>query len=281
MTDDPELLYSDRRLSAGFPGLADRAIETYRATVAARPEERGRVETLVSWLARLIDLERRRRFLLVGCGPEPTSMSILRDAGFEVVGVDPVAAVLGAARAYLRDDEAVLAGSAEALPVTAESQDVVLLESVLEHVDSVGKSLAEAHRVLAPGGVAYIITTNRHELRENLEYNVRRFQWLPDVVKESYVFRHLHYDPSLANYAERPAVHWFTYGDLCKAGREAGFFQFYSHLDLKEAEPANFSGDELVRRLKARIVAGVQRSAWLRAAALTQFGGQIFMLKRP
>jgi hypothetical protein len=104
---------------------------------------------------------------------------------------------------------------------------------------------------------------------------------LPDVVKESYIFRHLHFEPKLANYAERPAVHWFTFAELCQRGREAGFAQFYSHLDLKTPEASNFGGGQATRRIKAQTLRYVQRSAWLRAAALSQVGGLIFMVKRP
>jgi ubiquinone/menaquinone biosynthesis C-methylase UbiE len=264
----------------GYPGLSDPALESYRAALAARPEETPRVEMILAYLDRLIDMHQPRRFLVVGCGPQPEAMRVLRDMGYDVLGLDPVHEVLEAARAYLGDERSVVEGHAEELPNDDESQDVVVVESVLEHVDSVGKSLAEVHRVLAPGGVAYITTTNRHQLRENAEFNVRFFHMLPDVVKESYVFRHLHYKPSLGNYAERPAVHWFTYAELCKLGREAGFFQFYSHLDLKDPEASTFAGGELRRRVKAELLKYIQRSAWLRAAALTQLGGQIFMIKR-
>ena len=44
------------------------------------------------------------------------------------------------------------------------------------------------------------------------------------------MFHHLHYNPSLANFSLRPAVHWWTYADLCRAGREAGFAQFYTRI---------------------------------------------------
>jgi ubiquinone/menaquinone biosynthesis C-methylase UbiE len=265
----------------GYPGLSEPALETYRATLATRPEEQPRVQMIVACLDRLIGMHDARKILVVGCGPQPDVMKVLSEMGYAILGVDPVPEVLEAARAYLGDEGSVLAGSAERLPNESESQDVVMLESVLEHVDSVGASLAEIHRVLAPGGVAYIITSNRHRLRNNMEFNVPVFQILPDVVKESYVFRHLHYEPSLANYAERPAVHWFTYAELCRFGREAGFFQFYSHLDLKDPGESSFAGGKLARQVKASVLKGVQRSAWLRAAALTQLGGQIFMVKRP
>ena len=181
----------------------------------------------------------------------------------------------------LGDEGRVVRGSAEELQFENESQDVVFLESVLEHVESVRMSLAEAHRVLGSGGVAYISTTNRRRVGGwDAEFNVRFFPWLPSLVKEWYVFRHLHYDPSLANYTERPAVHWFTYDELCQLGREAGFFQFYSHLDLKDAKPSSFSGSDRMRRLKTKALIHIQGNAWLRALALWERGGTIFMIKR-
>ena len=265
----------------GYPGLSKPALETKCAATAARSDERLRVEMILGCLDRLIGMDKGRRILLVGCGPQPDVIRVLREIGYEARGVEPVREFVEAARAYLGDEDSIVEGSAEELPYESESQDVVMLESVLEHVDSVGKSLAQAHRVVAPGGAAYIITNNRHRLVPTSEFNVRLFQWLPDVVRESYVFRHLHYDPSLANYSERPAVHWFTYAELCKLGREAGFSQFYSHLDLKIPEESSFAGGEFTRRVKANVLKAAQRSAWVRAAALTQLGSQVFMVKRP
>jgi SAM-dependent methyltransferase len=276
----PTFLYGDRRLVEGYPGLDARSLEWFEATLARQPEDTSRIQMILGLLDSLIDIRRRRNLLIVGCGPRPEPMRVLREMGFNVSGVEPVPKFVVAARRYLGDDDAVLDGSAEELPNASESQDVVLLENVLEHVDSVGRSLAEAHRVLVPGGVAYISTTNRHRLRHDAEFNVRFFPWLPDVVKESYVFRHLHYEPSLANYTERPAVHWFTFAELCQLGREAGFFQFYSHLDLKTPTPSNFSGRRRARYLKSKALVHLQTNPWLRALALSQRGGTIFMVKR-
>ena len=278
---DQRHLYTNRRMLEGVPDLSGPALDSYRAALASRPAEKPRIEMVVGWLNRLIDMQGPRKVLVVGCGPQPEVIRALGQLGYDVRGVEPVRDVLAAAREYLGDEQAVVEGSAEELPCEDDSQDVVMLESVLEHVDSVGKSLAEAHRVLAPSGVAYVITTNRYRLRGSEEFNVRLFHLLPDIVKESYVFHHLHYDPFLASYAERPAVHWFTFAELCKRGREAGFFQFYSHLDLKDPEPTAFAGGQLARRAKAEVLKFVQRSPVLRAAALSQTGGQIFMVKRP
>jgi SAM-dependent methyltransferase len=155
----------------------------------------------------------------------------------------------------------------------------VTLESVLEHVDSPGRSLSEVCRVLAPGGVAFVTTTNRWAIGvRNAEFNVPFYPFLPSVVKESFVFFHLHHRPSLANYTERPAVHWYSFSDLCRIGRQAGFGLFYSHVDLKDVDTAVVGGPRA--RLKRALIRGAQASPWVRALALTQVGGTIFMVKR-
>ena len=90
--------------------------------------------------------------------------------------------------------------------------------------------------------------------------------------QESYVHRHLHDDPSLANYTERPAVHWFTFSELCKIARDVGFARIYSHLDLKDATAMTGW-----KRLGVR---SIRWSPRLRALALTQVGSMVFMVKR-
>ena len=269
-----------RRLVDGVPGLGQLALDAFTELYEARPDQTSQVDHVLRYLDQLIDLEQRKRILIVGCGPRPEPLRLLRERGFEALGVEPVGDFVDAARRHLNGDAAVLEGSAESLPTPDASQDIVFLESVLEHVESVGTSLAEAYRVLAPGGVAYITTTNRLHLARNGEFNVPLYQWLPDLVKESYVFHHLHHDPRLANSTERPAVHWFTYARLCRLGREAGFFKFYSLLDVKSPAATDFSGGERVRRLKAKTLKAVQERPWLRALALTQRGSLIFMVKR-
>jgi SAM-dependent methyltransferase len=49
-----------------------------------------------------------------------------------------------------------LIAAAERLPLAAASCDGVMLEAVLEHVSDASAALAEAHRVLVPGGRIYV-----------------------------------------------------------------------------------------------------------------------------
>ena len=267
-----------RRLSDGYPGLGAQALSTYVATAQARQEEAERVGAILRDLDALIDVGAVADVAVVGCGPWPETIRALGDRGYAVVGVEPVSYFVDSAREYLGGAGEVVQGAAEALPLPDEAYDVVFLESVLEHVDSPRLAVGEVFRVLRPGGVAFVLTTNRHALSlDKAEFNVPLFGWLPKTVKESYIFFHLHYRPSLANYTERPAVHWYSFADLCSLGRDAGFAQFYSHLDLRSVDerPSGFRASA-----RSLLFREIQGRPWLRSLALTQRGGEIFMLKR-
>ena len=220
----------------------------------------------LSYLDRLV-VHGLQDVVVVGCGPRPHMLKVLLDRGYRAIGIEPMASFVEAADRYLGTSGKVLRGTAERLPLADASQDLVYCNSVLEHVDSPLQSLTEMQRVLRPGGIAFVITTNRYRFSlrgDNGEYSVPFFNWLPEVVKESFVFHHLHYRPELASYSERPAVHWYSFSDLCRIGRDAGFFQFYSTLDLVSPTDPTVAPSPLKRFVLPR----VQQSPWLRAAVL-------------
>jgi SAM-dependent methyltransferase len=264
--------YDERPMITGYPDMArlgHRKKEADPSTIS----DPDLVDRLVTYLGRIIDMEPSKRLLVVGCGPRPADMARLDQLGFEVVGVEPVQSFVDAANDFLAGRATVLLGAAEEIPVESGSVDAVFLPSVLEHVDSPSRTLAEIHRVLAPGGALLLTTTNRLQCTQ-AEFRVRFLHWYPQILRESYVFDHLHYRPHLANHTLRPAVHWFTYGSLCRIGREAGFAHFYSLLDVLRP------GDRAVARRRAWWLSWAQRKPWLRALALTQLGHTIVMVKR-
>ena len=273
-SDEPSL-YHNRPLAAGHPDIQSHELAAKLQQPANCSSER--TEDILTYVGRAVDLSKcARRAAVVGCGPTPMRVQRLAEFGWDCVGVEPVREFVICGRRHLSNGEAVRLGSAEDLPLPNQSCDLILLESVLEHVDSPVHALSEAYRVLAPGGVLYVTTTNRLSISNN-EYTVPLFQWFPKTVKESYIHQHLHFKPSLARYTSRPAVHWFTYADLCALGRDAGFYRFYSKIDLMHKD------DPAVRKSRLRIAAikHMRRNPWLRSIALTQKGGSILMLKRP
>lgn len=272
-------LYQNRKLSAGYPGLGDLAFEAYTNDLEHLCIPDSRFEGYLRCLTRLVSISEGANVLVLGCGPRPVTIKKLAQKGYHITGVEPVASFVKAAAEYVGPQAVVLKGEAESIPLPDNSQDLVFFESVLEHVDSPIKALQEIFRVLVPGGIVYLDTTNRQRISltgQAGEFNLRFYNWFPDIVKECYVFHHLHYNPRLANYTVRPAVHWFSFADLCELGRDAGFAQFYSFLDLMDPHDQAVSKSSLRRFF----LKWIQRSPWLRALALTQFGNHIIMLKR-
>ena len=272
-------LYADRKLAEGYPGLDRLALNKFTATLDAQDDVAPRLERLFARIGRLIDLNHARNIVVLGCGPRPQTVKHLLDRQFNAIGVEPVPLFVQSAREYLSDEVHIVEGAAERIPVADGSQQIVYCDSVFEHVVSPTQSLDEMYRVLAPGGIAFITTTNRHKFSltgNNGEFVFRYFNWLPPLLKECFVHHHLHYDPRLANYSQLPAVHWFTYSQLCAMGREAGFAQFYSLLDVMDTSDPAISGN----RLKRWVVEKLKFNPWLRALALTQRGETIIMLKR-
>jgi ubiquinone/menaquinone biosynthesis C-methylase UbiE len=272
-------LYATRKLTEGHPQIEEGALAHFNAALETTGDSTARLDRWLTCLERLTCLTPPKRMIVLGCGARPVTLRHLLALGHDAVGVEPVPSFLNAARQFLGSTDRVIAGTAENIPVDDSSQDVIFCESVLEHVDSPRISVREMYRVAAPGAVALVHTTNR--LRINLrgktdEFTVPFYNWLPALVKESFVFEHLHYRPSLANYTPRPAVHWFTYTDLCRLGRDGGFAQFYGIPDVLDPNDAAIRHSALRRALFKPI----QRSPWLRALAMTQLGHIIFMVKR-
>ena len=97
------------------------------------------------------------RFLDVGCGTGYL-MSLARDFGFDVYGLDPSSGMLEQARKkYGFEDSRLREGSASQLPFEDSSFDVVLASGSLVHVPEIEAASKEMVRVLRPGGVIRII----------------------------------------------------------------------------------------------------------------------------
>jgi SAM-dependent methyltransferase len=272
MTD----LYEGRYLSNGYPNLEKMAVQYYKQQQTATT----RTQEIFACIERLVNMNQGLKTVcIIGCGPNPASVRETLERGYDAIGIEPVKEFAEEAAKSLGDPCRIQRASSENLKLPDNSQRVVIFQSVLEHVDSPTKSLLEAFRVLSPGGVAFIYTTNRLRISltgKNEEFNVRFFNWFPNLVKESYVFKHLHYDPSLANFTSRPAVHWYNYTDLCSLGRTAGFSQFYSFVDLTDFDSPSVKKQPWKKFLLRKI----RHNPWLRALALWQFGNSIFMVKR-
>jgi len=128
-----------------------------------RAENRFRNPILIEQLASL-GLEAGAAVVDLGCGAGFLALD-LQKAGYKVTAVDAAAGALAVAKA--RDTSGTIQfceGDLVELPLESQKYAAVFLMDVLEHVDSPHRVLAEAARVLRPGGLCVFYTFNRNWL---------------------------------------------------------------------------------------------------------------------
>ena len=158
------------------------------------------------------------RFLDVGCGIGIYS-EYWHSRGLRVTGVDIDADQITRARQRAAVNNLSIlyeTGTAERLPLANQSFDIVFANSVLEHVENWERCLDEWIRVLAPGGLLWIETTNVLCPRQGEYRWLPVYSWWPGPMK--HIALHLARGPfpALANYSPCPALHWFSFFQLRK-----------------------------------------------------------------
>jgi len=99
----------------------------------------------------------------IGCGGGFVAEAFAAE-GADVYGLDLSTSAVRTARDHAAEQGLllrVLSGSAERLPLVSGVFDAVLLADILEHLDDFPQALAEASRVLKPGGLLLYETANR------------------------------------------------------------------------------------------------------------------------
>lgn len=117
---------------------------------------------LAGWLG---DRLRGARTVDLGCGGGVLARGLAR-RGARIVGIDRSPKSLLAAAEHVAGS--FLVGDLRAVPLRTGVADVAILADVLEHVEEPRRAVAEAARVLKPGGMLYVNTINR----------TRRARWL-------------------------------------------------------------------------------------------------------
>ncbi len=116
--------------------------------------------TLARWFDAAVPAGARLGVIDVGCGTGQ-SRRVYADRARWYVGLDLSHEAVVAARRRDRG-AAFLQADALHLPIAGNAADVVAFSSVLHHVDDRRRALAEAHRVLRPGGLVFAFDPNLH-----------------------------------------------------------------------------------------------------------------------
>lgn len=151
----------------------------------------------------------------VGCGAG-TQVLMWARHGHRAQGIDISEPLVELARQRAREADLTAQFSvagATSLPLPDSSVDIVLVSELLEHVSEWQPCVDEAVRVLRPGGVLYVSTTNRL-CPVQQEFDLPAYSWYPRAIKRRCerlaVTTHGHW----VQHTSFPAVHWFTYFQL-------------------------------------------------------------------
>lgn len=142
----------------------------------------------------------------------------------------------------------VLQAAGEALPVPEGSFEAVCAWDVLEHVRDPARVLAEAHRVLRPGGVFLLTVVNRLAFRDP-HYHLPFLNWIPRPWAERWI-RRLARGKEQAQFADRQRLsemHYFTWGRFRRLAGRVGFR--VEDLREKQGEPGQGARYARLRRL--------------------------------
>jgi len=198
---------------------SDPSFVAYYEQASLSEETRARFETVrdkvLGLIARQGGPQHRLEVADIGCGAGAQA-GLWAQLGHEVCGLDVNEALV--AIAARRAAAAGLAirfdvGTATALPYADASMNVCLLPELLEHVPDWEGCVGEAARVLKPGGVLYLSTTNVL-CPVQQEFELPLYSWYPRPLKRRYERLAVTTRPELVNHARYPAVHWFSFYGL-------------------------------------------------------------------
>lgn len=216
--------------------------ETFHRFTVVKEKIEGLIEPSLKGRASVID---------IGCGAGTQAQLWARD-GYRVSALDINAPLVELGRQRAADsglDITFEIGSADRLPWPDESFDICLVPELLEHVPNWQACLDEFQRVVRPGGVLYLSTTNFLCPRQE-EYTLPLYSWYPPALKRRYERLAVTTRPEIVNHAKYPAVNWFSPYTLSRALKQRDFraLDRFDLLDTSGQSPAVRSATAIVRR---------------------------------
>ena len=178
MCDDAPAERNDR--AAGGSDAAGEGGDRYTVFLASEEYRQGRLRKarVIASLCRE-ELAAADQVADVGAGTGIIKNALEVEFSKSIVGFD-------IDYAFIIERDRMVAADASRLPVRPESFDLVLLNHIYEHVADQPALFREAHRILKPGGVAYVSAGNRLAIMEP-HYRLPFLSWLPNPVADRYV----------------------------------------------------------------------------------------------
>jgi len=187
----------------------------------------------------------------IGCGAG-TQSRMWAERGHRVYGVDvnePLIRLAEKRAAEQGLDIKFEVGTATALPWDDRTMDVCLVPELLEHVADWQSCVNESARVLRPGGLLYLSTTNVLCPKQQ-EFNLPLYSWYPGALKRYCERLAVTTHPAIANHARYPAVNWFSFYGLRDFLEPMGF-RCLDRFDLIDTAGKGWPAQVIVTAVRA------------------------------
>lgn len=262
-TDKPELAshsgHSEHTRVTDIMTASEHRAQFVELTLRNRDNESSRQLLEQEWryIGPLVaSLPAGARVLDLACGSGPHSLA-WAERGYHVFGIDFDGDLLAAGRERVASAApeapvpAWVRGDATILPFSSGSFDIVFCNSLLEHVPAWESVLSETARVLRPGALFVMYTTNRGCPLQQEVNHFPFYSWLPDPIQRRVLAWIMKHRRDLVNFTDFPAVNWFTFPAMSRAFRAHGL-EAYDRLDLLARGGAG-GGKGAVLRLMTRL----------------------------
>jgi ubiquinone/menaquinone biosynthesis C-methylase UbiE len=190
----------------------------------------------------------------IGCGAGTQCRIWARD-GHTVFGCDVNEGLIELAQQRateegLADTTRFRLASAESLPLDDGSVDVCLLPELLEHVVDWERCLDECARIVRPGGLLFLSTTNKL-CPVQQEFDLPLYSWYPAPLKRHYEKLSTTTRPELVNHATYPAIHWFSFYGLRRELQKRGFDRCLDRFDCIDTSARGAAARSIVGAVRA------------------------------
>ena len=189
----------------------------------------------------------------------------LNEQGYSCTGIEPDADALQTAQALAHELAracSVIEGRAECIPFPAASFDMVITNSVLEHVSDIDACLGEISRVLKPGGLFWFETASSMSPFQSEIRCFPLFGWYPDSLKKRIMWWATQNHPELVGHTATPAINWFSDRIVRRKLRAVGFGDVVDRWALRrESEGGRLHGAALRLIRSSRITTRIANIA--------------------
>jgi ubiquinone/menaquinone biosynthesis C-methylase UbiE len=202
------------------------------------PKRRKHIKLITERIKGIVDLKKGAKVLEIGAA-QGLSIIAFEELGYDCVGVEPWEDALDiskqlAKKLNIKID--IKKSVAEELPFADNSFDVVIADSVMEHVKDVECVMREVFRVLKKEGAFYFSSASAMCPYQGEIRFFPFFSWYPQRLKVRIMKWAVKKKPSLVGYTDAPAINWFTPWKADRLLKTAGFSQVYGTWDVLREE---------------------------------------------